>query len=289
MADLYRSPEGERRVRVWCAERLGDWPVPHRTTSVESSLGETALVEAGDGDTVCVYLPGTNFNAATSPGILGRLADRCRVVAVDLPGQPGLSSSTRPRPEAAGYGRWLDEVLAGVRAANPGRRILVMAHSRGAAVALAGPTEVDGLVLVSPAGLAGVRTTGGLLRAAVPWMMRPSEPRSRALLTLMSAPGTDPDPALVSWLTLVARDTRSTGAPGPLPATTLDRWRDLPVRVLVGEHDCFFPPERVGRAASERLGVPVEVLPGVGHLAVEEAPERVAETAITPRPGPPGR
>jgi pimeloyl-ACP methyl ester carboxylesterase len=279
MADLYRSPEGERRVRGWCTDRLEDWPGPHRTTIVETSLGETALVEAGEGDTVCLYLPGTNFNAATSLGILGRLADRCRVVAADLPGQPGLSSSTRPRPETEGYGRWLGEVVAAVRAAGPVGRLLVVAHSRGAAVALTGPTDVDGLVLVSPAGLVGVRMSGRLLRTAVPWMLRPSEPRSRALLGLMRGPGADPDPALVSWLSLVARDTRSTGAPGPLPATTLDRWRDRPVRVLVGEHDCFFPPSRVAPPAV-RVGASVEVLPGLGHLAVEEDPELVARLVL---------
>jgi pimeloyl-ACP methyl ester carboxylesterase len=50
--------------------------------------------------------------------------------------------------------------------------------------------------------------------------------------------------------------------------------------VVVGEHDRFFPPERVGRAARERLGVETEVLPGLGHLAVEEAPEQVAEAVL---------
>jgi pimeloyl-ACP methyl ester carboxylesterase len=283
MADLYRSPEGERHVREWCTDRLTGWSVPHVSRDVETSLGETRLVEAGEGDTVCVYLPGTNFNAATSLGVLGHLAGRCRVVAADLPGQPGLSSSTRPRPEAEGYGRWLGEVVSTVRAAGPVGRLLVVGHSRGAAVALSGPTEVDALVLVAPAGLTGVRMSGRLLRTAVPWMLRPAEPRSRALLALMSGPGSDPDPDLVSWLTLVARDTRSTGAPGPLPSSVLDRWHGRPVRVLVGEHDCFFPPERVGPPAA-RLGASVEMLHGLGHLAVEEAPELVAAAVVRPRP-----
>jgi pimeloyl-ACP methyl ester carboxylesterase len=283
VADLYRSPEGERRVRDWCADRLTDWTVPHVSRDVDTSLGETRLVEAGEGDTVCVYLPGTNFNAATSLGVLGHLADRCRVVAADLPGQPGLSSSTRPRPETEGYGRWLGEVVSAVRASGPVGRLLVVGHSRGAAVALSGPIEVDGLVLVAPAGLTKVRMSGGLLRTAVPWMLRPTEPRSRALLALMSAPGSHPDPDLVSWLTLVARDTRSTGAPGPLPTTVLERWRDRPVHVLIGEHDRFFPPQHVGPPAA-RLHASVEVLHGLGHLAVEEAPERVAAAVLRPRP-----
>jgi pimeloyl-ACP methyl ester carboxylesterase len=276
VANLYRSTDGEQRVRDWCSGRLERWPVPHRTWTVPTSLGTTHLVEAGEGDRVCLYLPGTNFNAATSLGLLTALAARCRVVAVDLPGQPGLSSSTRPLPEAEGYGRWLEEVVPAVRAEHPGRAITIAGHSRGAAVALAGPTDVDGLVLVSPAGLTGVRVRPAILRTAVPWMLRPSPERSLALLRLMSGAASRPDPELASWLTLVARETRTTGAPGPLADEVVARWRGRPARVLVGEDDCFFPPERVDRVAADRMGIHVDVLEGLGHLAVEEAPERVA-------------
>jgi pimeloyl-ACP methyl ester carboxylesterase len=222
---LYRSPAGEARVRTWCRDRLTAWPVPHGCTSVATSLGETHLVEAGSGETVCVYLPGTSFNAATSLRLLGELASACHVVCPDLPGQPGLSSAGRPDPEVEGYGRWLEEVLARVRRLHPARRLVVAGHSRGAAVALAGPTEVDALVLVSPGGLVGVRVGASVLRVAVPWALRPSPARTGALVRLMSGPGASPEPALVEWLTLVARDTRTTGAPGPLPRSLLSRWR----------------------------------------------------------------
>jgi pimeloyl-ACP methyl ester carboxylesterase len=276
VSSLYRSDAGERRVRAWCLDRLATWPVPHATTTLTTSLGDTHLLSAGEGETVCVYLPGTNFNAATSLGLLGQLAERCRVVAADLPGQPGLSSSVRPRPETEGYAAWLGEVVSWVRAQHPTERLVVAGHSRGAAVALSGPADVDSLVLVSPAGLVDVRVSLPVLRTAVPWVLRPTERRSRALVELMSGPAARPDPALAEWLTLVARDSRTTGAPGALPGDVVSRWTGRPVRVLVGEHDCFFPPDRVGPAATQRLGSPVEVLPGLGHLAVEENPELVA-------------
>ncbi|HEU4515290.1 MAG TPA: alpha/beta hydrolase [Nocardioidaceae bacterium] len=275
MANLYRSPEAERRVRDWCRRRLGGWAVPHETSTLETSLGTTHLVVAGEGATVCVYLPGTNFNAATSLGLVEQLSRRCRVLAVDLPGQPGLSSAQRPRPEAEGYGAWLEEVVAAVRSAYRPERLTVVGHSRGAAVALAGPVTVDALALVSPAGLAKVRMTRAVLATALPWMLRPTSARSAALLDLMSGPSAAPAPDLVTWLTLVAGDTRSSGAPGPLPGRITDRWRTRPVTVLVGSHDCFFPAERLGPAARDRLDAPVVVLDGLGHLAVEEDPELV--------------
>lgn len=289
-APLYRSPAAERRVRDWCTGRLASWEIPHESTVLPGPLGPTHLVTAGDGDgeTLCLYLPGTSFNAATSLPLLAALATRCTVVCPDLPGQPGLSGTARPAGESTAYGDWLDAVVAHVRAEHPGRRLVVAGHSRGAAVALSGPTEVDGLMLLSPAGLVRVKVGPAVLRASVPWLLRPTRTRSRALLSLMSGPAWSPDPALVEWMTLCARETRTSGAPGPLPAEVLARWRGRPVRVLVGEHDCFFPASRVSSAARDRLGVEAQVLPGLGHLTVEEAPGLLADRVLHHGGGKPG-
>lgn len=115
---------------------------------------------AGQGDGLCVYLPGTNFNAATSTGLLGVLASRRRVVCADLPGQPGLSASGRLGDEPEVWARWVAEVIEECRRRVAEGRVVLMGHSRGAAVALAAaPGSVDSLVQLSPAGLARVRVT----------------------------------------------------------------------------------------------------------------------------------
>jgi pimeloyl-ACP methyl ester carboxylesterase len=71
--------------------------------------------------------------------------------------------------------------------------------------------------------------------------------------------------------------TRTTGAPGPLPDETLDAWRDTDVTVVVGEDDRFFPLGRLAVASRKRLGVLPSVVPGAGHLLVEEEPKLVAD------------
>jgi pimeloyl-ACP methyl ester carboxylesterase len=177
----------------------------------------------------------------------------------------------------AGYGAWVDEVLLAVRTTHPASRVVLAGHSRGAAVALsASPELADALVLLSPAGLTAVRPTAAMLRATLPWLVGRRDAGSRRLVEYLSAPGFAPPPALVEWLTLVARATRTTGAPGPLPAAVLDRWRGGDVRVAVGAADCFFPPGPLAAAVESRLGVGVTVVPGAGHLLVDEQPAAVA-------------
>ncbi|HEX4977357.1 MAG TPA: alpha/beta hydrolase [Nocardioides sp.] len=281
MADLYRSAAGERTVREWCTARLARWDVPHETTTLETSLGPTHLTSAGAGVDACVYLPGTSFNAATSTTVLDALGQSSRVVCADLPGQPGLSAPDRPRDEVPAYGRWVAEVLAHVRATTASRRLLLVGHSRGAAVALgADPGSVDGLLLLSPAGLVGVRMAPAVVVRSVAWLVRPTPARTRRLVALMA--GADDDAGLehvTEWLTLTARSTRTTGAPGPLPGETLDRWRGHPVVVVAGERDVFFPPGRLSGPARRHLGREVETVPGAGHLLSDQRPDLVADRA----------
>ena len=282
MRDLYRSPGDATRIREWCRQRLDAWVVQHQTEHVETSLGDTHLTWAGvPGDATCLYLPGTNFNAATSTTLLTTLSRRWHVVGADLPGQPGLSAPVRPDDEVAGYERWTSQVISHVRERHPRVPLVVAGHSRGAAAAmLANPSEVDGLVLASPAGLAKVRLGPTTLRRSIAWLLRPTRTRSRRLVELMAGGRSSADlEPVVDWMTLVATCTRTAGAPGPLPVGVLDRWQDREVRVLVGERDVFFPPDLLAGPA-QRLGATLEVIPDAGHLLVDQRPDRVV-TAVS--------
>jgi pimeloyl-ACP methyl ester carboxylesterase len=134
MGALYRSEGDESALRTWCTDRLRAWETPHRTSELQTCLGRTHLTTVGEGPDVCVYLPGTNFNAATSMRLLTLLGGHCRVVCADLPGQPGLSTATRPRDEVAAD-EWLAQIVDSC--ARPGGSIVLMGHSRDAALALA--------------------------------------------------------------------------------------------------------------------------------------------------------
>lgn len=252
--------------------------MPHEVAEVTTRMGATSVVRAGAGPRTVVFLPGTNFNAATSLELLAVFVRAgLAVTCADLPGQPGLSAADRSPAEESAFAEWIGEVLTHVRRDLPaGGTLSLVGHSRGAAVALTAPAElVDHLVLVSPAGLVDVRPTWPMLRATLPWLVRRNDAGSRRLARLMSGPQGSPSPELVAWLTLVARSTRTTGAPGRCEESALHGWRGRSVRVLTGEHDCFFPPGRLAEPVKQDLGTDLTVVAGAGHLLVDQAPERV--------------
>jgi hypothetical protein len=265
MAELYRSEEQESAVRRWCELRLREWPVDHAQHLIDTHLGPTHVLAAGTGPGTVLVLPGTSFNAATSLSWVAALTAGSRVLVADLPGQPGLSAAARPSDETNGYAAWIDDLLSWAGA--DGGPVVVAGHSRGAAVALsADPARAQGLVLLSPAGLVGARPGVRALRAALRWALVRDDAASRRLLDLMAGPSAGYPDELVGWMSLVARATRTTGAPGPLPEPLVTRWRGGNVRVLVGEHDCFFAPARVEAASLRLLAVTPAVVGGAGHL-----------------------
>jgi pimeloyl-ACP methyl ester carboxylesterase len=48
------------------------------------------------------------------------------------------------------------------------------------------------------------------------------------------------------------------------------------VRVVVGDHDVFFPVSELSKVCLSKLGTKPVVVQGAGHLLVDEEPQQVA-------------
>ncbi|QUH03460.1 alpha/beta hydrolase [Saccharopolyspora erythraea] len=275
MGAIYRSAAGRDAVVRWCNDQLDRWPLPHTRRELSVRDAPTHVVTAGNGDRTVVFVPGTNFAAATCLPIATALSAHSRVVIADLPGQPGLSSGER-RPadgRLEWYGGWLSELVERT-AKGPAT---VMGHSLGAAIALCCRSHrVERQVLVSPGGLTRLRITPAVAWASACWLLRRSRAASARLLRVMHGPGREPRPALVDWMALLAEHVRPSLDPGVVPAPP----DAVPRTVVVGEHDVFLPRRVLAPAAREILGVEPETVPSAGHLVVDEFPERLAAIAV---------
>ncbi len=271
---IYRTEAGRDAIRAWADEQLTRWQTDHARRTYPSPLGDTHVLSTGQGPPL-VLVPGTNFAAATSLGLIDHLAGSHRVHAVDLPGQPGLSHAERPSKRAA-YGHWLAETLTAVTDTPP----ILVGMSLGARIALDAVrhgAQVAGVGLVVPAGLIQLRVGPATLKTTVAWLRRPSPQTSEALLDVMTAPGNRPSEDLTAWMTLVGRHVRTSLAPPPLPAAALQPLATTPVLVVAGRHDAFLPAGRLVRAATRKLPhARTLVVDGTGHLLPDERPDAVA-------------
>lgn len=278
-------PDWERDGRDW----------PHRAASrfVEAAGLRWHLQEFGAPEApVALLLHGTGAATHSWRGLAPLLARDYRVVAPDLPGHGFTDPLPARRLSLPGMAEAVGVLVAGLGLAPR----LVIGHSAGAAVlarmCLDRRIAPDLLVAINGAltpfpGLANILFPGIarvlFLNPVTPKVFAWGADRA-AVRRLIDGTGSRLDPqGLDLYRRLFTRAGHVAGALGmmanwDLPALARDLPR-LPTRTLliVGGDDRAIKPEDAF-ALKERLPrARVELLRGLGHLAHEEAPERVAE------------
>jgi pimeloyl-ACP methyl ester carboxylesterase len=187
-------------------------------------------------------------------------------VAVDLPAGD----------ETAGLAAYADAVVAAAGHRSP---LVVVAQSLGGLTAplVCGRLPVELLVLVN-AMIALPGETGG------DWWTATGQQEARAAYWAREGITGDPDDDAVMYFHDVPADVTAIAMQGPFeqsgrPLTEpwpLPAWPDVPTRVVAGREDRLFPVDFQRRVAADRLGLPVDEVPG-GHLAPLSHPVELAD------------
>lgn len=251
------------------------------------------LRQGGQGSALLLLVHGTGASLHSFDALLPHLDPRLRWISVDLPGH---GETSRPAPSQftlPGMARAIGELLR-VLGLSPA---LAVGHSAGAAIVLR--MALDGLI----APRAVVAINGAFLPFGG-WAAPLLSPLARVLYAQRWVPRLfarrAADAAVVRRLiegtgsrlddTGIAAYQRLMQQPGHTEAALgmMAHWdlrslaRDLPrltlpLLLLVGSNDRAVPPAQARRVASRCRNARVQLIPGVGHLAHEEAPASVAQ------------
>ncbi|WP_433278612.1 alpha/beta fold hydrolase [Pseudonocardia xinjiangensis] len=220
-----------------------------------------------------VLIPGAGGSAFYWHRLVEELAGRGReAVAVELPGAD----------DSAGLAEYADAVVAAIG----GRTgIVLVAQSMGGFTAplVCERVPVDLLVLLNAMVPAPGETPGE-------WWENTGQPQARAAYAASEGRPADGEfDALVEFFhdvapevtaaVLARREPDQSGTPFEKP-WPLERWPDVPTRFLQGRDDRFFPLEFQRRVVAERLGIPVDEMPG-GHLVALSRPRELADRLET--------
>lgn len=272
-----------------------DWPNRAASRFVEAAGIRWHVQVMGQGP-VLLLLHGTGAATHSWRDIAPRLALHYTVVAPDLPGHGFTAPPARERTNLPGFAAAV-VALTDTLGLAP---LFAAGHSAGAAIAaqmaLQADSSLQRLGWINPA-LRPFDGWSGLAFAPLArWMaQRPlvanlaarSAGDPRAVRRLIAGTGSTLDARGVElYGRLVASPGHVAGALGMMAgwelgplAAALPRLT-TPVLVIVGEHDRTVPPTQADAALARlRNADPVELhrLAGLGHLAHEEAPERVAD------------
>lgn len=233
-------------------------------------------VSAGDGEpVVCVH--GNWGSVRWFAPVLARLPAGLRAHAYDQRGRGdtrGPDHDYSLRALAGDLRAFLDAM--GLASAH------LVGHSLGAGVllqfALDAPQYVRSLLLLAPPWIEGMPRVAGV--AAYQQRMH----ASRSLLAAAMGPLFGSPPELALFDALVDDATRQRLTATLATVTALEDWRPgaalatitAPRRVLSGERDPLITPT-IAAAAAAALDCPHELLPGIGHALLPEAPQAIAD------------
>ena len=267
------------------------WPNAASSRFVEAAGLKLHVQVAGNGPVV-LLVHGAGGATHSWRDVLPRLAERYTVVAPDLPGH-GFSAAPRAAglrlPAMAG-------TLAAMLRALGLAPALAVGHSAGAAVAIR--MALDGAI--GPAGIVSIngalkpfRGSSGIVYPALArlvvlnpvtsFVLARAARDEAAVARVIRGMGSEIDPAsLAEYALLMRHRGHVEGAIGMMAQWDLKPLvRDLPrletpIVLMVGERDRAIPPGQAREVAARVPRAEVELLTGLGHLAHEEAPERVA-------------
>ena len=238
-----------------------------------------------------LLLHGTGASSHSFRGLAPLLAEHFSIVAPDLPGHARTSTPAGSAMSVDGMARSLAALLDMLAV----RIVVAVGHSAGAAVLarsmLDGSIRPQALVLLN----AALVPLGGLMRALSPMAkLMAAAPGmaglvsglardDRAVRRMIDATGSTLDAAGARDYAALMRDRRHVaGTIAMMAAWNLDRlYAQLPrlapaPLLIVGGNDRTVPPSQARQVAARIPGSEIVVLPGLGHLAHEEEPARVA-------------
>jgi magnesium chelatase accessory protein len=272
------------------------WPVPHDWPHAEHSRQVFArphrwhVQDMGDGPPI-LLLHGAGASTHSFRALMPLLAQRHRVVAVDLPGQGFTRLGARHRCTLPAMAEDL-AVLCGSLDVNPA---VIVGHSAGGAIALRLSQMLDGtqaVIGLNPA-LAHFRGMAAVLFPAMARVLAltpfSATVMSRAsggperIASLISGTGSKLDARGVDLYRRLANDEAHVdGTLLMMAGWSLEGLlADLPrigarTLFLAAEGDRAVPPRVSGEAAPRMPDATVVTLPGLGHLAHEEDPDLIA-------------
>jgi magnesium chelatase accessory protein len=300
-----RAPSGRRSPLAVISDLLKnrpvwdwegrDWPNRRASRFVQAGGLRWHVQQLGRGPLV-LLVHGTGAATHSWGSLAPLLARRFSVVAPDLPGHGFTGTPESQRLSLPGMAEALGELLKAL-GVSPA---LAIGHSAGAAVlarmSLDGRIAPRGLISLNGA-LLPLRGAAGHLFSPLAKLLavNPLVPRLFALRAadrsvvegLLRGTGSTLQPAAVDFYARLLRN------PGHVAGALamMANWdlrpleRDLPhlqppLVLVVGDEDRTVPPAEAGRVRALLPTAELVTLPGLGHLAHEERPERIAELVI---------
>jgi pimeloyl-ACP methyl ester carboxylesterase len=269
MSGIYKTPEGQQLVEEQYRRILKHWPVANRQFQVPTRQGHTFVIACGkESAPPVLLLHGSLANSAAWMGDVGLWAQRCRLFAIDVIGEPGLSAPSRPSLESEAHTQWLDDVMSA----------LGVEHASLVGVSLGGwlaldyatrcPERIDRMALICPGGVG--RQKVAILVKMVFLNLCGAWGKHKLRESILGRMPSDASPAarkFGEFIALIHKSTRPRRKKLPVFGDAALKRLTMPVLVIVGGKDALLDSADTRRRIEGILAkAEVRYIDDVGHF-----------------------
>lgn len=270
---IYKTPEGERIIKSLYDKVLCNWPIPYEGLTVKTRYGDTFIIASGAKTLPPLFLiHGSCSNATSWVGEVAEYSKDFRVYAVDIIGEPGRSSETRPTWNGPAFGEWLEDVFTGLSIT----KAALIGISQGGWTALKfatyKPELVEKLVLLAPGGIVPPRLS--FLLKVIPLSLFGGRRGAEAINRITFGDEPIHEEAVKYMNAIMTHFKPRIGKQPVFSNEQLDRLT-MPTLLVVGEKDALIDSRKTAARLKEIMPkVTINVLPNKGHVLINTA-ERV--------------
>ncbi len=261
---IYKSEDGKSEIISFYELLLEDWHKPNRHIIVPTQFGDTFVISCGkDNGESLVLLHGSGSNSAMWKEAVKVFAGKYKVYSIDIIGECGKSSESRPDFKGSSYSDWLSEVFEKLNIS----KAILTGSSLGGWIALdftiRNTSKVSKLILNATAGITQVKFRTILLIMLTSLFGR----IGFRILNKIVYGDLEMDKTVFKFATLIKDYFKP--RTDLLPLFTDEQLNSIivPVYFIGGEEDCFYNSSKSAERLNKHLkNVVAIVLPAAGHI-----------------------
>ena len=270
MKSIYKSEQGKKEIINLYDSQLSRLNNPWKDVYVDSSFGMTHIVETGNflGEPLLVFHGG---NATTAYNLLSCdfIMNDFHIYAVDMIGHPGKSAETSLPAKGYDYGKWVGEVIDGLKY----DKISLFGGSFGAGVIAKTmcvcPDKVKRVVLYVPSGIKNapaINSASMMLPMIAYWVTGKDKWLKKCMLPMAINEDNITDDIYETAKLSIDYIKVKTGMPSDVDEELMKKCTS-PTLVMAAEKDCLFPGKGVIERAKRIIpNCETYLLEGRGHM-----------------------
>lgn len=268
MTSIYKTDEGKRLVLSFYESLLKQWHKPSKKHVIETTFGDTFIMESGRENAQPVFLlHGSSSNAGMWTADVKELSRNYRVFAIDIIGECGKSAENRPSFNSNSYSGWLYEIINKLGL----EKVLLVGYSLGGWIALdfaaKYPEKTIKLVLMATAGIVQVKAK------TVIWIIITSLLGSWGFnkLNKIVYENLEIDNTTLEFASMIKHNYKPRTDVLPLFHDDFLQKINTPTLFIGGEKDCFYNSEKtVSRLKKNLKNIQCLVLKNAGHILMNQ-------------------